>query len=273
MNKFNFLITAHSDNPTRLKLLIECIKSIKQFGYKVIVVDHYFNHEPFELSDGFVWVEDNPVATPETWHEYNLYHVNQSEYKDYHTFTPYNCFAAYAIIDQFNKGYKLVEGEGVFSVHYDFQLKKDVRDLIEKYKHRDGIFFKYPSDDISLFSSCFYLKKELWQKFERIKSLKQYMIQINKYMEWYFYSEFNDDNVEMLPIHPQEYFITDLYYRSTYLNYSCNFYYNQDKVLFNFNNEFEILDKKSEYFLYKNDKKLNVYLKDDHFKFHTFRET
>ena len=63
MKKFNFLITAHSDNPTRLELLLKCIESIKKFGYKAIVVDHYFNYEAFKLSDGYVWIEDNEIVT------------------------------------------------------------------------------------------------------------------------------------------------------------------------------------------------------------------
>tara|TARA_R110002051_G_scaffold247195_1_gene306786 strand:+ start:1465 stop:2286 length:822 start_codon:yes stop_codon:yes gene_type:complete len=272
MNNFNFLITAHSDNPTRLSLLLECIKSIKRFGYKAIVVDHYFNHEAFDLADGFVWIEDNDIVTPEHWHKYNLHHASQTIYPNYDTYTPYGSFAPYAIINQFNKGHRLVEGEGVFSIHYDFQLNKDVAELIGKYKHRDGIFFKYPPDNASLFSSCFYLKKPLWQKFERIKSLDHYMLEINKYMEWYFYQEFKDENIEILNTHPRDYFVNDLYYRSSYLNLNCNLYACGEEVLFNFKDSFEILEKKKDYYFEKENKKLNIHLNKDHFKYHTFRK-
>tara|TARA_R100000742_G_C4279542_1_gene104410 strand:- start:1983 stop:2804 length:822 start_codon:yes stop_codon:yes gene_type:complete len=272
MNSFNFLITAHSNNKTRLDLLIDCIKSIKKFGYKAIVVDHYFNHEAFDLADGFVWVEDNDIVTPAQWDKYNLFHASQTAYERYDTFTPYDSFAPYAIINQFKKGYRLVEGEGVFSIHYDFLLKKDVAELINKYPNRDGIFFKYPPDNMSLFSSCFYLKKSLWHKFERIKSLDHYMQEINKYMEWYFYQEFKEENVEILPLHPRDYFINDLYYRSNQLNLNCNLYALQDEVLFNFKDSFEITEKKRDYYFQKENKPLNIHLSKDHFKYHTFRK-
>lgn len=272
MNNFNFLITAHSDNPTRLNLLLQCIESIKRFGYKAIVVDHFFNYEAFKEADGFVWVEDNAIVKPQEWSKYDLYHVCQTNYEKVDTFTPYDSFAPFAIIDQFNKGYRLVEGDGVFSIHYDWQLNKDVKELVEKYPNREGIFFKYPPDNMSLFSSCFYLKKSLWKKFERIQSLDQYMHEIKKYMEWFFYDEFKDENVEILRSHPNEYFINDLYYRSSYLNFKCNLYGLDDEVIFNFNNSFETLDKKLDYYFVKEDKPLNIHLHKDHFKFHTFRK-
>ena len=269
---FNFLITAHSDNPTRIDLLLKCIESIKKFGYKAIVVDHYFNYEAFQLSDGYVWIEDNEIITPKDWHKYNLYHACHSPYEKYDTYTPYGSFAPYAILNQFKKGYQLVEGEGVFSIHYDFQLKNDVGELIKQYPQRDGIFFKYPADNYSLFSSCFYLKKSLWKKFERFNSIDQYMKEINKYMEWYFYDDFKNENVELLDAHPRDYFIHDLYYRSSYLNFTCNLYASEQEVLFNFNNTFELLNKSDDYYLHKENKKLNIHLSKDHFKYHTFRK-
>ena len=84
------------------------------------------------MSDGYVWIEDNEIVTPKDWHKYNLYHACHSPYEKYDTYTPYDSFAPYAILNQFKKGYQLVEGEGVFSVHYDFQLKNDVGELIKK---------------------------------------------------------------------------------------------------------------------------------------------
>lgn len=261
------IITGHTANDYMKELMLNCINSFKHYNFKVIVSDHIYHKEIFDATDIYVINESNPILTPKDYEKYNLNHVSHRiEHSiGYNTYTPYETFAAFSILELVKKGFEQVEEDKALIVNYDFILKKSIDELFEK--NEEGVFFRYPYPN-SFYSSVYILNKRLLSKLNDIKSIDDYAKNL-KYLEWWMYDLYKDENVLIFDKDYKEYFDGDLYYRSGHLRYDPNFWELPDgKVLMKFGNQSFVYDKTNHYEYFQDKKKLVFNLDDLHFKWH-----
>ena len=266
--EYPVVIIGHTDDDKKKNLMIESIKSFKSKGHYVIVSDHIFNREVFEYCDQYVISEDNPIWTKKDYLRVGLNHTSHkiNTIKKYNTFTPYGTFAAYSIIELIKKGYEKVEGGGALVVNYDFQLVKDIKFLYRE--DFDATFLRY-SDYDAVYTSVFFIKDKLVNKLNDCNSLEDYAKNL-KYLEWWFYDLYKDDNINIRTEHHSNWFKGDLYYRSNNLPYDFNIwkFEGEDKVLFRYNNIYEEHPVQDSYDFVIDGKKITYHLDDLHFKLH-----
>ena len=259
------IVLAHTDDENKKQILLKCIENLKAKNFRVIVCDHFFVKEAFEIADVFVYNQDNPILTPKDYEKFNLNHTTQTKFEKYLVFNPVNSFAAYSIIELIKSGYKYIKQDRALILNYDWHLTGDIDNYFKVDK--DAVFFRYASDT-SVYTAMFIMTKKLLKKLDQIKSIYDYAKNL-VYLEWWFYDFYKTDNIEIFPdIHLQQ-FNANLYYRTDEKQIDFNIYKIDDNtVLVKDGDDFK------EYTLHKNyewiigDKKLAVNLSDDHFKNH-----
>jgi len=164
------VITGHTSNDYTKKLMLNCINSFKQQGFKVIVSDHIYHKEIFDITDVYVVNESNPILTPKDYETYNLNHVSHRIENSigYNTYTPYETFAAYSILELVKKGFEYVEQDKALVINYDFVLKKPIEELFDR--SEEGLFFRYPHPN-SFYSSLYVINKRLLSKINDVNSI------------------------------------------------------------------------------------------------------
>ena len=139
------IVLAHTDGLDKKQILIDCIKRLKEKDYRVIVVDHLFVREAFELADVFVHTHHNPILTQKDYKKYNLTHLTDTFIGKYKLYNPLNTFAAYSIVELIKQGFNYVNNKALI-LNYDWHLKGD----LERYFELDteAVFFNYTDNII-----------------------------------------------------------------------------------------------------------------------------
>lgn len=257
------VVLAHTNDESKEVMLLDCIKSLKKFDFKVIVVDHFFVKSACDICDVFIVEGDNPVLTPESYADYGLYHVTVNSLNGYRFTQTINTFAAFSIIELIKAGFKYVTDKALV-INYDFELKKDVDQFLES-KH-DGDFLRYVRDD-SLYSSAFFANKRLISLLDTVKSIEDYSKNM-KYLEWYFYDLFRDKNISIIDGSIHDFFLPNKFYRSKE-NYKevGVFELNKSEVVIK-NNDKTIVQEKADFYEIKVDSTIVVIRpSDNHYKY------
>jgi len=260
------VIIGHTDDDYKKDLMIKSIESFKERGHWVIVSDHIFNKEVLNSCDQYVLSEDNPIWTKADYLNVGLNHTSHKITEKYHTYTPYGTFAAYSIIELIKKGFEKVEGDKALVVNYDFQLVNDIKFFYDE--PQEATFLKYSTHD-AVYTSIFFMNKRLISKLDHCNSLKDYAKNL-KYLEWWFYDLYKDENVKILEQHHSKWFNGDLYYRSSHLNYDFNIWkiHGEDRVVLKYDNTFEEHPVQDSYSFTINGKKVTYHLDNLHLRLH-----
>ena len=258
------IVLAHTDDENKKQILLKCIENLKAKNFRVIVCDHFYIKEAFELADVFIYNQENPILTPKDYEKYNLNHTTQTKFEKYLVFNPVNTFAAYSIIELIKSAIKYV-GDKAMVLNYDWHLTGDVDHYFDVDK--DAVFFKY-ADEKSVYTAMFIMTKNLLRKLEQIKSIDDYAKNL-VYLEWWFYDFYKTDNIEIFPdVHLAE-FNANLYYRTDEKQIDFNIYKIDDTtVLVKDGDEFKEYALHNNYKWWIGDKRLVINLSKDHFKNH-----
>lgn len=259
------IVLAHSEDAKTSKMLVDCVAALKKQNYRVIVSDHLYNQEAYDLADVFVQSYENPILRPDQYSKYNLNHISAVRIKDYQVYNPVTTFAAYAIIELIKAAVDYITTDKVLILNYDWHIK----DNIEKYFNieADGVFFKY-ADDKSYYTSIFLANRELLSHLNDINSIDDYAKNL-KYLEWYFYDLYQDKNIEVLDSPPLEKFNHDLNYRVSNLKTEKKFYKIDDNnVIYISGDKITVYPMQDTYVLDQDNKKYVVKLSKEYFKYH-----
>lgn len=271
MNKHTVVITGHTVTEYMKELMLNCIKSFKEHNFEVIVSDHIYHKEILNATDVYVINESNPILTPKDYERYSLNHTSHriEKHIGYNTYTPYETFAAYSILELVKKGFEHVKTDKALVVNYDFKLIQPLDSLFEL--PEEGVFFRYPYPN-SFYSSVYIINKRLLSKLDNTNSIDDYAKNL-KYLEWWMYDLYKDENIKIFDTDYRQYLQGDFYYRSGNLRYDPNFWELPDgRVMMKVDDEAFEFDKRNQYEYHKNGKKVIFNLDDLHWKWHKARK-
>jgi hypothetical protein len=236
------VVLAHTNDDNKEAMLLDCIKSLKKYDFKVIVVDHFFIKSACDICDVFIVEGDNPVLTPESYADYGLYHVSVNSLNEFKLIQTINTFAAFSIIELIKSGFKYVTNKALV-INYDFELKREVDQFLTL--EYQGNFLRYVRDN-SLYSSAFFATKQLISLLDDVKNIGDYSKNM-KYLEWYFFDLFGNQNISIIDGSINDFFVSNKYYRSRE-NYKevGVFELNKNEVVVKVNDE-TFVQQKAEY--------------------------
>ena len=261
---YDCIVLAHTDSADKKNILLGCIEKLKKQNYRVVVVDHFFVREAFELADVFIHKYQNPILTPVDYKKYKLNHTTETIFKGYKLYNPVNTFAAYSIVELIKEGFNYVDNKALV-LNYDWHLTGN----LDRYFNinKEAVFFKY-ADNNSVYTAMFIMQKKLALKLNAFKTIDDYCKNL-KYLEWWFYDLFEKDNIVILPDEHLKEFNANLYYRINEKQLDLNFYLlNQKEVLLKNGEDLSIYTKHYKYKIKINENTLVVNLNEDHFDFH-----
>jgi len=259
------LVLTHTDSNKSIEDTLSCIRALKRKGYRVIVTDHFFNKDIFQLADVYVQSYDNPILKPEQYRANRINHVVPTEIEDYTLYNPVSSFAAFAIIKLLQAGFKHVTTDRCLVLNYDWEMTQD----IDRYYNteKEAVFFRY-ADPKSVYTSIFILKKSLFYVINNIKTLDDYKKNMT-YLEWRFYNMFKDQNVDFVDGVPIHCFIANKHYRISEKQTNYQFYaLDDDNTLFVKDQEVKILPRKQSYTIKIKNKEFTANLSKEHFYSH-----
>jgi len=263
------IVLAHSEDAKTSKMLVDCVIALKKQGFRVIVTDHYINNEAFDLADAYVYNYENPILRPEQYSQFNLNHVTDKKIKGYKLWNPVSTFAAYAIIEMIKAGFEASTTGKCLVLNYDWHIKENIDEYF-KYD-TDGVFFKY-ADNKSYYTSIFIANTNVLRHLNNINSINDYAKNL-KYLEWFFYDLYKNENITVLDKPPFERFNHNLNYRVSDIKADKKFYkLGKDKAIFVDGNKVETYSLHNKYRIYKGDKELLYNLGEDYFKYHIAEE-
>jgi len=259
------LVLAHSEDDKTSGLLVECVKALKQQGFRVIVTDHFINEEAYELADAYVYNYENPILRPEQYSKYNLNHITEINVDGYRVWNPVTTFAAYAIIDMIKGAYDAIKTDKCLILNYDWQIKGNIDEYFNY--DTDGVFFKY-ADDSSYYTSIFIANKKLLRELNAINSIEDYATNL-KYLEWFIYDLYKDKNITVLDSPPLDRFNHDMNYRVSNVKTNKKFYKTDDnRAIFINDDKIEEYTLHNKYKIFDGDKELLFNLGEEYFKYH-----
>lgn len=179
------IITSHANTPEKHKVLIECIKSVRQYSnIKIILssntsVPEYIQNE----CDYVVFDKENPILPKEEYKKYGVgyYYWESIEDKVTHREVPFDY--GYAVYILQKNGLDLAKGLGFQTLHvvdYDYELGETVllenERLLEEY---EAIFYRFDDkafDNLPAYVSSFFSIKtdSLSKMLECYKSKSEY---------------------------------------------------------------------------------------------------
>ena len=259
------LVLAHSDSERASKTLVNCVSSLKEKGYRVVVSDHFFNKDAYQIADAFVYNYDNPILKPSEYKKYNLNHTTHKDIDGYRLYSPVSSFAAYAIIELIKSGFDAITSKKCLVLNYDWHMKEDIDEYYNI--NKDGVFFKY-ADDKSFYTSIFVMNKELLRDLYQINSIDDYANNL-KYLEWFFYDLYSKKNISIIDQVPSDRFDDNLYYRVSEINIDKKFYKVSDgKVIYVDGDKIQEYTEHKQYRLIEGDKTYIANLGEDYFTYH-----
>lgn len=259
------LVLAHSDSKKASKTLVDCVTLLKNKGYRVVVSNHFFNKEAYEIADAFVYNYNNPILTPSEYKKYNLNHITHKDIDGYRLYNPISSFAAYAIIELIKSGFEAITTEKCLVLNYDWHIKEDIDEYYNIKK--DGVFFRY-ADNKSFYTSIFIMNKKLLTELSPIKSIDDYAKNL-KYLEWFFYDLYNKKNIAIIDQAPLDRFDDNLYYRVSEINIDKKFYKISDgTVIYVDGDKTQEYTERKQYKLIEGNKTYIANLGEDYFTHH-----
>lgn len=259
------IVLGHSEDAKASKMLVDCVAALKQQNYRVIVSDHLYNKEAYDVADVFVQSYENPILRPDQYSKYNLRHIASKKIKNYQIWNPVTTFAAYAIIEMIKAAVDYVTTDKVLILNYDWHIKENIDEYFSI--DADGVFFKY-ADDKSYYTSIFLANRALLSHLNEINSIDDYAKNL-KYLEWYFYDLYQDKNIKVLDRPPFEKFNHNLNYRVENIKRDNKFYkIDENSVIYINGDEITEYPMQDTYVLEQENKKYVVKLSEEYFKYH-----